>query len=125
MISPARIGRSALQGARDIIDPDAAKQRKKDEEDRKAYDAQRRMDLRWLMADPRGRRIMSDLLARGFLLAPTFNQDQRLTDRAEGKRDLVLGVFFELLGACPAETLALFKEHPAIQRAIETAKASQ
>lgn len=114
--------RSVLQGARDIIDPKGAAKRKAEEEERKLADATRRLDLRWLMADARGRRIAADLLARGHLLAPTFSTDDRLTNRAEGKRDLVLGVFFELLSACPTETLALFKEHPAVQRMIDAAK---
>ena len=114
--------RSVLQGARDIIDPKGAAKRKAEEDERKLADATRRMDLRWLMSDARGRRIAADLLARGHLLAPTFSTDDRLTNRAEGKRELALVIFFELLAACPTETLTLLKEHPAVQRIIDASK---
>lgn len=122
-MSFANAGRVALQGARDIIDPKGAEQRKKDAEERKVRDNTRRMDLRWLMGDTRGRRIVSDLLARGHLLAPTSQDNARLTHMAEGKRELVLAIFFDLLASCPTETLALFKEHPTIQRIIDADKA--
>lgn len=115
--------RAALQGARDIIDPAGAEKRRKEAEEQKARDALRRLDLRWLMADPRGRRIMSDLLARGHLLAPTSTGDRRLHDQADGRREMVLGLFFELMTVSPNETLALFKEHPTVQRLIDASRA--
>ena len=122
-MSVKTIGRAALQGARDIIDPAGAEKRRKDAEDQKARDALRRLDLRWLMADVRGRRIISELLARGHLLAPTSSADRRLSDQADGRREMILGLFFELMTVAPKETLDLFRENPTIQRLIDAARA--
>lgn len=116
--------RAALQGARDIIDPAGAEKRRKEAEDQKARDALRRLDLRWLMGDVRGRRFVSEFLARGHLLAPTSSADRRLSDQADGRREMVLGLFFELMTVAPNETLALFKEHPTVQRLMDAARAS-
>ncbi len=122
-MSPRDLGRSVLQGARDIIDPAGAEKRRKEAEEQKARDALRRLDLRWMMGDPRGRRIMSELLARGHLLAPTSSADRRLSDQADGRREMILGLFFELMTVAPNETLALFKEHPTVQRLIDASRA--
>ena len=122
-MSISTTSRAILQGARDIIDPAGAEKRKKEAEEQKARDALRRMDLRWMMADVRGRRIMSELLARGHLLSPTSSSDRRLHDQADGRREMILGLFFDLMQAAPNETLALFKEHPAIQRLIDASRA--
>lgn len=113
------ITRKALQGARDIIDPGAAKRRAAAEEAARIAAAERRLDLRWLMADARGRRIVGRLLARCHLLGNTFAHDQRLVDRAEGRRELALELFGEIAGAAPEEALAIFRADPVFLRAKE------
>jgi len=112
----------ALQGARDILHPAAAKARKAAEADAKHRALEERLDLRWLLSDARGRRIASRILSRCNLLGGTFHTDQRLCDRAEGRREFALSLFGDLVGAAPEEALDLFRQDPAFQRAIEAAK---
>lgn len=114
--------RETLQGARDIIDPAAAKARKAAEEETKRRAAEERMDLRWLLSDPRGRRIAARILARCHMLSGTFATDQRLTDRAEGRREFALSLFADLVTASPDEALALFNLDPTVQRAKDALK---
>lgn len=114
--------RQALQGARDIINPAAAKARKEAEEEAKRRAAEERLDLRWLLSDTRGRRIASRILARCHLLAATYSAEQRITDRAEGRREFALSWFGDLVSAAPDEALALFNLDPTVQRAKESLK---
>ena len=113
---------SISQGVRDRLDPEAAKRRQEAARDQEIRAAERRMDLRWLLGDARGRRIAALLLSRCHLIASTFQSDQRLTDRAEGRRELGLLLFAEMTGAAPEETLDLFRLDPAWQRARDAAK---
>jgi hypothetical protein len=55
-------------------------------------------------------------------MSSTYHPDQRLGDQAEGRRQLGLLIFGELVGAQPEEALALFKQDPAWERALEAVK---
>lgn len=114
--------RKVFQGVRDLIDPQAAKARKEAEADLARRTAERRLDLRWMLGDARGRRIAANLLTRCHLLASTYHADARLGDQAEGRRILGLQLFSEMVTAAPEEALALFEQSPTWQAAREAAK---
>lgn len=114
--------RQALQGARDIIDPVGARARKESEEEARRRAAEERLDLRWLLSDARGRRIAAHLLSRCHLLSGTFANDQRLTDRNEGRREFALSLFADFVGAAPEQALDLFRQDPAFLRAVEASR---
>ena len=116
--------RQALQGARDIINPAAAEARKKAEAEAKHRAAEERLDLRWLLSDARGRRIAARILSRCHLLASTYASDQRITERAEGRREFALSLFGDLVSASPDEALDLFQLDPTVRRHKQDLKAS-
>ena len=64
---------------------------------------QRNEDFRWLMADPRGRRFVWDLLARAGLFRSSLAASPELTAFNEGRRDLGLGVLADLMRLCPEQ----------------------
>ncbi len=107
---------SLAQSVRDKLDPVAAKQRQEAEREREFRAYERRTDLRWLLANPQGRRIAANLLTRCHLMANAPDP------KAEGRRELGLALFGELVGASPEEALELFRMDPAFQRAVEAAK---
>jgi hypothetical protein len=101
-----------LHSIADRIDPATAAQRAADAEQRAAVIAQRNLDLRWLMNDERGRRIMRALFARCRLNASTYHEKQCIRDRLEGARDVATELSAELLGVDPANWTKLFHEDP-------------
>lgn len=111
--------RAVLQNVRDILDPGAKKAREDAEALRRAKQAERRADLRWLMADARGRRLIRHELARAGLFADVLRSDPRQTEHAAVLRDHALALWNELLAAAPVESLAMFQADPAYQKHID------
>jgi hypothetical protein len=52
------------QAVRDRLDPDGAKARAEERRQQEARAVERRLDLRWMLGDVRGRRILANLLTR-------------------------------------------------------------
>ncbi len=113
---------SAMQSVRDIIRPAQAKARKEAAAQAALRAAEERMDLRWLLSDPRGKRIVARILSRCHLLAPTSQTDQRKTEQAEGRREFAISFWSDMVGAAPDEALSLFHLDPGFQRAREAGK---
>lgn len=113
---------SALQPIRDLLDPQGKKQREDAAKKLQAAAAERRLDLRWLMSDARGRRIVRRELARAGLFGDVLKGDPRATEHAAVLRDHALALFNELLAVTPEEALALFKVDPVFQMHQANAK---
>ncbi len=109
---------SVLQPIRDIINPAGKIAREEDEKKRKLRQAERRLDLRWLMGDARGRRIVRVLLAQAGLFGEVMRADPRSTEHAAILRDHALALFNELLAATPEEALDLFRADPVHQHHV-------
>lgn len=67
-------------------------------------DAQEDGDLKWLMADPRGRRIARRLLEQGGLWRSSFTPDPQVTAFNEGVRAAGLRLLDVLMRAAPEVT---------------------
>lgn len=70
-------------------------------------------DIRWLMSDKRGRRVMHKLLASGHIFHSSFTGNSETFFR-EGERNLALVFFNDVQEAAPeryAEMLKESKEH--------------
>lgn len=93
--------RETLQAARDVIDPEAAKQRKDAERILQRMRQQRRDDLYWLMSDPRGRRTVWALLAQCGLNTTTLNEHGRPVASREGRRTIAVEWSIELCANFP------------------------
>jgi hypothetical protein len=61
-------------------------------------------DLKWLMSDPRGRRIARRLLDRSGIWQPSFTGDALSSAFREGVRNAGLGLLAKLSQAAPGET---------------------
>ena len=67
-------------------------------------------DLRWLMADPRGRRFMWSLLERTGLFRLSFAGTEAETAFNEGHRDIGLTVFNDVMRVAPDLYLTMARE---------------
>jgi hypothetical protein len=61
-------------------------------------------DLKWLMGDPRGRRIARRLLERSWLWSSTFTGDALGSAFREGERNVGLKLLARLIEAAPEAT---------------------
>jgi hypothetical protein len=68
-------------------------------------------DLKWLMAHPQGRRIVSRLLEEAGVNRTSFNHSGSLMAFNEGKRHLGLFLTAEVLHAAPEGYFKLLKEY--------------
>lgn len=88
-----------------------------DEQQQEAADAQaeaRRVqieDIRWLMSDKRGRRIMWRLLAEAGVYRTSFNNSGSVTAFNEGKRQIGLVLIGEVNEHAANQFLVMLKEH--------------
>lgn len=88
-----------------------------DEQQQTAADAQaeaRRVeieDVKWLMADKRGRRIMWRLLAEAGVYRTSFNNSGSVTAFNEGKRHIGLVLISEVNDHAANQFLVMLKEH--------------
>jgi len=88
-----------------------------DEQQQTAADAQaeaRRVeieDVKWLMADKRGRRIMWRLLAEAGVYRTSFNNSGSVTAFNEGKRHIGLVLISEVNDHAAHQFLVMLKEH--------------
>jgi hypothetical protein len=78
----------------------------KDQQERKQLEQilqqrQADADFRWLMADPRGRRIVWALMGRCNVFSPVFNTHGGVMNFNEGRRDVGLFLLSEINRLCP------------------------
>ncbi len=67
-------------------------------------------DLRWLMADKRGRRLMHRLLSKAHIYRTSFTGDPHSTLFAEGERNVGLVFLNDLTEACPERFNTMLQE---------------
>lgn len=68
-------------------------------------------DLKWLMADPRGRRFVARLLDRAGTMRSSFHTSGSVMAFNEGRRDLGLHLTAEILEHAPAMYARLLNEY--------------
>ena len=83
--------------------------------------ATEKSDFEWLMSDPRGRRIMFDLLAFCRVFKPSYTGNSE-TFFNEGMRNVGLKYFLAVNQFCPEQYLAMTQEHNERMRLIEQRK---
>lgn len=67
-------------------------------------------DLRWLMGDPRGRRVMWRLLEGSGIYRSSFSTDPLVMAFAEGERNRGLRLLDEITQHCPKNLIEMQKE---------------
>lgn len=70
-------------------------------------------DLRWLLAHPQGRRVVSRLLDRAGVYRSSFNTSGSVMAFNEGKRDAGLFLMAELTDASPEGLMKVLNEYKA------------
>jgi len=90
-----------------------AQERDADAEEAVARERRRKEleDLKWLMAHPQGRRIVSRLLEEAGVARTSFNHSGSLMAFNEGKRQIGLFLTAEVLEAAPEGYFKLLKEY--------------
>ncbi len=68
-------------------------------------------DFRWLLDDPRGRRIIWNLMGRCNVFSPVFNTHGGLMNFNEGRRDTGLFLLAEINRLCPAQFAVMAAEN--------------
>ncbi|WP_434456511.1 hypothetical protein JQR85_13560 [Stutzerimonas urumqiensis] len=68
-------------------------------------------DFKWLMGDPRGRRIVWRLMARCKVFEPVFNTHGGVMNFNEGRRDTGLFLLGEIDRLCPAQFAVMAAEN--------------
>lgn len=68
-------------------------------------------DLKWLMSDARGRRVVWQQLEGAMVFVSTFNTSGSLTAFNEGKRSGGLQLMNSIMAACPDRFFQMLKEH--------------
>ncbi len=81
----------------EMLSPAARERREAEEARLRTLRDRRKSDLRWLMSEPQGRRIVAKLMAQARLQDSTHHPDQRMTERLEGARDFALALASELI----------------------------
>ncbi len=107
MSNPAR---ASVQIAKDLMDPVAAKIRKKAEERQSFLAQQRKADLRWHMNDARGRRLTYALVEKCGLNASTLNERGEPSAVHEGRRGVAIEAAREILADQPELWLVMLRE---------------
>jgi hypothetical protein len=70
-------------------------------------------DIKWLMAHPQGRRVVTRLLEEAGVNRTSFNHSGSVMAFSEGKRHIGLFLTAELLQAAPEGYFKLLKEYQA------------
>lgn len=68
-------------------------------------------DIRWLMGDKRGRRVVWRVLSRGNVFQPSFNPNALVMAFGEGKRNEATILNAQVVALCPEQYLLMLKEH--------------
>lgn len=100
----------AMQAVRDRMDPDAAKVRLAAEELAQKRAIQRMLDIRWLMGDERGRRIVYQLLNSCGYQGSTLTEHGRPSAVLEGQRLVAIRLAQELCPQDPDAWLLMLRE---------------
>lgn len=100
-----------IQEIRDRMDPEAARLRKENEDTIKRLTLQRRSDMRWLLEDARGRRIVYKLLIEDSnLMGSTLDANGETSDFIEGRRQLAISYAREIISTQPELWLQTLQE---------------
>lgn len=102
--------RDKMQAARDALDPEAAEARRRAAADANVAAIRRTDDIRWLMNDERGRRIVKDLLDRCGLQVTTLNERGRVSPVLEGRRTVAIEIAREVILISPGDYLRMLTE---------------
>lgn len=96
-------------------DPVDLRDQERDAEAEEAVARERRRreleDLKWLMAHPQGRRIVTRLLDAAGVNRSSYNHSGSLMAFNEGRRDIGLFITAEVLEAAPEGYFKLLKEY--------------
>lgn len=84
------------------------KQRELSDRERQRRDAE---DLKWVMADARGRRVVWKHLEGAMVFVSTFNTSGSITAFNEGKRASGLQLMEVIMAVCPERFFQMLKEH--------------
>ncbi|MCY1396710.1 hypothetical protein D9M71_116920 [compost metagenome] len=68
-------------------------------------------DFRWLMSDPRGRRLMWRVMGKCRLFQPSFDPHGGITNFNEGQRNVGLFLLSEINDVCPQRYAEMAAEH--------------
>lgn len=101
---------SGLRAMRDRLDPAGAKRRQEVEAKITLAQQHRFDDLRWLMHDQRGRRIVYALLDTCGYQGTTINDHGRPSAILEGQRLVAIRLARELVGVDPEAWLRMLRE---------------
>jgi hypothetical protein len=75
----------------------------------RARDKEEQEDMKWMMADPRGRRFMFRLLQRGRVFSPIYVPGAEVYKNA-ARHDFCLLYLSQVLHACPAALQVMQQE---------------
>lgn len=82
-----------------------------DKQAKKAIRDQETADFRWLMNDPRGRRLMWRLMGHCKVFEPSFNPHGGIMNFNEGQRNVGLFLLGEVNQLCPGQFPVMAAEH--------------
>ncbi|WKL53088.1 hypothetical protein Q1W70_00340 [Pseudomonas kielensis] len=82
-----------------------------DKQAKKAIRDQEAADFRWLMNDPRGRRLMWRLMGHCKVFEPSFNPHGGIMNFNEGQRNVGLFLLGEVNQLCPGQFPVMAAEH--------------
>lgn len=77
-------------------------------------------DFKWLMTDPRGRRLMWRLMGRCRVFEPVFNTHGGVMNFNEGRRDTGLFLLGEINRLCPAQFAVMAAENARLPEEDDT-----
>lgn len=92
-----------------------SQERDAESEELQAHEKRRKEleDIKWLMAHPQGRRVVTRLLEEAGVNRTSFNHSGSVMAFSEGKRHIGLFLTGELLQAAPEGYFKLLKEYQA------------
>lgn len=67
-------------------------------------------DLRWVMANPKGRRFVANMLAQAGIYRLSFKTDALLTAFSEGSRNIGLRLLDQITTHCNNQYIQMLKE---------------
>jgi len=91
-----------------------ARTRRRVDVDRERMDKAER--IKWLMASPRGRQVMWDLLAEANPQGPVFDTNAMRMAFNEGKRSVGVNLLAYVQKTCPERYFEMLKEHAKNER---------
>lgn len=97
--------------AQDALDPRVIEAQRETQRTIERLQSDRAIDdMRWLMGEPAGRRIMHGLLAETKVWTGGFTPDPNLLQFREGRRALGLGYLAVVQGHCPDDFIKMLQE---------------